>query len=330
MVAVVARRVALTILLLAAFSFVSFYFFATDLAPLKGHPPLHEYWIWVEGLVNGKSFESLITIPYRSTHGESLWPIVLPAFAHTAVLLGVAIVLVVVLSIGVAYVGARWRGSVLDLVLRLFSYACWSIPAYLLAMLAQLGAGALGGSNGIGPFPLAGWPGTCPAAVGLNAGIISPCPAAGHGATLVLHVLTHVALPALVLAAGFVGLHGRYLRSSLIEQIDRPYIATARAKGLSERRVVFGHALRNALATFTSALFADFGIVFGAALAVDWVFQLGGIGTLLLHEFPQTFGPADIYAIELILIFTGAFVLISSLLADVAVAALDPRVRREH
>lgn len=330
MLAAAARRTALTVALLAAFSFVSFYFFADTMLPFKGHPPVHEYWIWVKGLFNGRSFESLITIPYNSTRGESLWPIVLPAVAHTAVLLGVAIVLVFVLSIGFAYAGTRMQGSALDLVLRLFGYACWSIPAYLLAMLAQLGASAAGGQHGIGPFPLAGWPGSCPATVGLNAGTISPCPAAGHGATLVLHVLTHIALPALVLALGFVGLHGRYLRSSLIEQIGAPYISVARAKGLSERRVVLRHALRNALATFTSALFSDFGVVFGAALAVDWVFQLGGIGTLLLHEFPQTFGPADIYAIELTLIFTGGFVLVSSLLADIAVAALDPRVRREH
>lgn len=328
MVAAALRRTALTVLLLAALSFASFYFFADTLAPLKGHPALPEYWVWVKGLFSGRSFESLIYREYPSNDPASLWPLVLPALAHTAVLLGAAIVLVIVLSVGMAYVGARLGGSALDLVLRLFGYACWSIPAFLLAMLVQLGAGAAGGSGGIGPFPLAGWPGSCPAAVGLNAGTLNPCPPAGHGAVLVLHVLTHIALPATVLAVGFVGLHGRYLRSALIEQIGLPYIATARGKGLSERRVLLRHALRNALATFTSALFSDFGAIFGAALAVDWVFQLGGIGVLLLREFPQSFGPADIYAIELILIFTGAFVLVSSLLADIAVAGLDPRVRR--
>lgn len=329
MLATAAKRVLLTVALFAAFSFVTFCFFAYTLLPLKGHPAVHEYWVWLSGLFTGRSFESLISIQYRSTAGTSLWPIVLPALAHTAVLLGVAMVLVVVVSIAVSYASARLRGSPLDLLLRV-AYIGWAIPVYLLGMLVQLAVSAIGGSRGIGPFPLAGWPGSCPAAIGLNAGVISPCPAAGSGLTLVLHVLAHIALPAATLAAGFVGLHGRYLRSELLEQLDAPYIATARMKGLSERRVILRHALRNSLATFVSALFSDFGVVFGAALAVDWVFQLNGLGSLLLHELPQTFGPADIYAIELILVITGGIVLVSSMVADVTVVALDPRMRRER
>ena len=328
MLASAGKRTLLTVVLLAAFSFVTFYFFADTLPPLKGHSPLHEYWLWVQGLASGRSFRSLTNIPYRSTAGASLWPLVLPALAHTAVLLVSAMTLVVAASVVMAYAAARARGSALDLVLRGLAYLGWAVPAYLLGMLVQQGASALGSSRGLGPFPLAGWPGSCPAAIGLDAGQITPCPAAGSGATLVLHVLAHIALPAATLAAGLVGLHGRYLRSALLEQLDAPYIATARAKGLSERRVVLGHALRNALATFVGALFSDFGVVFGAALAVDWVFQLNGLGALLLREFPQGFGPADIYAIELILILTGGFVLVASLLADLVAAALDPRVRR--
>jgi len=329
MLAAVGRRILLTLCLLAAFSFVTFYFFAETEPPLKGHPPLHEYWVWVHGLVSGRSFESLIFIPYRSTAGASLWPIVLPPLAHTAVLLASAMVLVVVFSVVIAYAAARMRGSALDVLLRGLAYLGWAIPAYLLGLLVQLVVSVVGGSRGIGPFPLAGWPGSCPASIGLNAGEISPCPPAGSGIALVYHVLTHIALPAATLAAGFVGLHGRFLRSALLEQLDAPYVATARMKGLTERRVILRHASRNALATFVGALFSDFGAIFGTALAVDWVFQLNGIGALLLHEFPQSFGPADIYAIELILLISGGFVLVSSLVGDLAVAGLDPRLRRE-
>jgi len=324
------RRTLLTVVLLAIFSFATFYFFAVTELPLKGHPPLHAYWVWLQGLVNGHSFQSLIDVPFNGTAGESLWPVVLPPLAHTAVLLSAAMVIVVVFSVGMAYAAARMRGSALDLLLRGVAYLGWAIPAYLLGLLVQLAASAAGGSNGIGPFPLAGWPGSCPASIGLNAGTLTPCPPAGSGFVLVYHVLTHIALPAATLAAGFIGLHGRFLRSALLEQLAAPYVATARMKGLTERRVILGHALRNALATFVGALFSDFGAVFGAALAVDWIFQLNGIGSLLLREIPQSFAPADIYAIELILLITGGFVLVSSLVGDVAVAGLDPRMRRQR
>jgi len=329
-IAVVTRRVGLTAILAAVFSFLSFYFFADTLPPLKGKPPVHEYWLWVHGLFTGRSYESLTLIPYRSTAGASLWPIVLPALAHTAILLAAAIVLVVAFSVAMAYAGARLRRSTLDLLLRGLAYLGWAVPAFLLGLLVQLVVSTIGGSRGIGPFPLAGWPGSCPASIGLNAGVITPCPAAGSGAALVYHVLTHVTLPAATLAAGFIGLHGRYLRSALVEQLDAPYVTTARMKGLNERRVILRHALRNAMATFVSALFSDFGGIFGAALAVDWVFQLNGLGSLLIHEFPQSFAPADVYAIELILILSGGFVLVSSLVGDIAVAGLDPRARRER
>src|SRR6185437_9524028 len=99
------------------------------------------------------------------------------------------------------------------------------------------------------PFPIAGWPGTCPAGIGVNSGHLTPCPGAGSGARYVLNVLRSTALPALTLAAGFVGVHARYLRSALLETLARPFITTARAKGLPERDVLTRHALRASLAT---------------------------------------------------------------------------------
>jgi peptide/nickel transport system permease protein len=148
----------------------------------------------------------------------------------------------------------------------------------------------------------------------------------------VLDVLRDIAVPAVALAVAFVGLHSRYLRSSLLVALNAPYSTTARAKGLPERTVVFRHALRNSLATFTSALLLDFGAIFGAALAVDWVFRLNGVGTLLITEIagigggdgPRFLNP---YAIETLLASTAALVVVSSVLAELIVAWLDPRGR---
>jgi len=169
--AFVVRRAALAALVLAGFSFLTFWFFAAEAPPLKGHPVLPEYWRWVSGFGSGRSFHSLL-VPE-----SSLWPTVRPALAHTVILLAGALVLVVALSLVVGVTAARFRGSALDLVVRALSYLAWAIPAFLLALAVQEVVSVLGSGRGLGPFPVAGWPGSCPVGLGLNSGTISPCPA---------------------------------------------------------------------------------------------------------------------------------------------------------
>jgi peptide/nickel transport system permease protein len=252
---------------------------------------------------------------------------VLDAFGHTAALLATALLLVLFFSVALALAAARKRGSALDVLLRSVSYLAWAVPAFLLALLVQKLLDAVGGAHGLGPFPVAGWPGSCPAGLGINAGTIQPCAAAGTGAHYALNVLRYVTLPAATLAVGFVGLHGRYLRSALLETLDAPFVTTARAKGLSERRVLIGHALRASLATFVSAVLSDFGAVFGAAMAIDWIFELNGLGTVLVNEFPANSGaPINTYSLQLVLLITGALVIASSFLSELAIGTLDPRM----
>jgi peptide/nickel transport system permease protein len=130
-----------------------------------------------------------------------------------------------------------------------------------------------------------------------------------------------------VLAAGFVGLHARYLRTSLVVALAAPYATTARAKGLSERNVVLRHALRNSLVTFAAAVLADFGAVFGAALAIDAIFRLNGLGTLFISTLNPNVPVLDAYQLQLLLLMTGVLLLASSLLSELAVVWLDPRAR---
>jgi peptide/nickel transport system permease protein len=94
---------------------------------------------------------------------------------------------------------------------------------------------------------------------------------------------------------------------------------------LSERRVIFRHALRNSLIAFTSALLLDFGSIFGAAMAVDWVFQLNGIGSAFIGAIASP--NIDPNALQFLLVLTAALVLFTSLLSELAVAWLDPRVQ---
>jgi ABC-type dipeptide/oligopeptide/nickel transport system permease component len=325
----VVKRIGLALVVLLALTCGSFCFFAW-LGGL-GHSPgpslLTLYWHWLTGLFGGSTFH-VFSQPTFTRNFTLQNVTMVQAFGHTVVLLVYAIVLVVVMSVALALLAASRRGSGLDVGARALAYVGWAIPGFLLALLVQLVVNAVGGPRGLGPFPIAGWPGTCPAGIGVNSGHLTPCPGAGSGLRYVLNVLRCTTLPALTLAAAFVGVHARYLRSTLLETLARPFVTTARAKGLPERRVLVRHAMRASLATFVGALLSDFGAILGGALAVDWVFQFNGLGTIFVSEFPVDFGSVNPYSIVPVLFLTALLVIAASALGDVATYWLDPRARR--
>lgn len=327
MIAFVLRRLTWGVVLVVALSCVTFCFFDWGAVGGSLGSLLSQWWTWFKGLAGGPSL-AVLSRPTQTknfTFGVRMDD----AAGHTAALLALTLLLVVLLSVALALVAAARRGSAVDLALRALSYGAWAVPAFLLALLVQLLVNAAGGPHGVGPLPLAGWPGSCPAGIGINAGTISPCPAAGSGVHYVLNVLRYVTLPALTLAIGFVGLHARYLRSALIETLDAPFITTARAKGLRERRVLLRHALRTSLTTFLAAVFSDFGAIMGACFAVDYIFQLNGLGTVFITEIPtgDEQRTVDPYTMVPVLMLAALFVVGASLVADLALFWLDPRTR---
>ena len=338
MTAFLLRRLSLALLVLALLSCGTYCFFAwqspSGFVAGEGisanpHPPspLEQYWAWVKGLWGGQTLDGILHRPTFTRNFTSEGPMLLDSLGHTLALLGYVLVLILLAAVAIALVAAARRGSLLDLVLRALSYLAWAVPAFLLALLVQGIVNRVGGSRGIGPFPLAGWPGQCPAAFGLNRGFLSPCPSAGTGAAYAWNVIRYTTLPAFTLAAGFVGVHARYLRTALLDALDQPYVTTARAKGLTERRVLLRYALRNSLVTFAGALLADVGAIFGAAMAVDYVFELNGLGSVFVSAFPVDMGSVNVNAIEPVILLTAILVLASSLLADLFVRWLDPRIR---
>ncbi len=329
MLAFVARRAVLGVLVLWVLSLVSFCALASQDVTLEGQPLLPEYWTWLKGVFTGRSV-ALVRQPTFSRLNPLSGPTLLDALGHTAALLFLALVLVVVFGVGLALVATVWRGSIVDVVLRGLSYLAWGVPAFLLALLVQKLLFSFGNEYGWGPFPLAGWPGSCPPALGLDAGVLQGCPAAGSGLSYVGNVFRYLTLPAVTLAVGFIALQARYLRAALLETLDAPFVVTARAKGLSERAVVLRHALRVSLPTFVAVVLSDFGMIFGAALAVDWVFALNGLGTVFVSDFPgpQTQSPfAATYSVQTVVLIAATIVLVTSFLAEVVLAWLDPRMR---
>jgi peptide/nickel transport system permease protein len=307
------RRLVLGALLLAVVSFLSWLVFVPAINPLwryfgepnspfvvamakQAHlhdPLLVRYGLWAKGLFTGQGFGR--TVVDHAPIGTELRI----AFEHTCELIGFSLVIIVVASVLVAAVEARRRDSAVDVGLRATSYFVWSIPAFLLSLLVIHAVAA------------------APASWHLF-GLVQGGSPTGPG-----DFFQRMTLPALVLAVGFVGAYSRYLRSSLLVALQEPYAWVARGKGLTEREVVRRHALRNALVPFTTVIALDFGAVFGASIAVDYVFNLGGLASLVLYGI----NIADPFVIEAAIVVTAAIVVVVGIVADLVCGWLDPRIR---
>ena len=130
-------------------------------------------------------------------------------------------------------------------------------------------------------------------------------------------------LPWIVLAAAFSAVYARLTRSNLLEVMSEDYVRTARAKGLSERRVVVRHGLRAAITPVITVLGLDLGILVGGAILTESVFGIPGIGRLSFDAIQR----GDLVTIQGTTLFLAFAVVLMNLIVDILYAFLDPRVR---
>jgi peptide/nickel transport system permease protein len=130
-------------------------------------------------------------------------------------------------------------------------------------------------------------------------------------------------MPWFVLAAAFAAFYARLVRGSMIEVMSEDYIRTARAKGLSERRVIYRHGLRSAITPVVTAAGLDIGILLGGTILVETVFNIPGVGRLAYDSIVN----ADLPMIQGTVLVGAFFIIMANLVVDVIYAFLDPRVR---
>ena len=134
----------------------------------------------------------------------------------------------------------------------------------------------------------------------------------------------HMILPWTVLATLFVGVYSRVLRSNVLDTINDDYVRTARAKGLTERRVMIHHVLRNSLIPIVTLWGLDFGAVLGGgAILTETVFDLQGVG----QYFAESIGQLDVPPVLAVTLFGAFFIVLLNTIVDIVYAALDPRIR---
>ncbi|MFT3866280.1 MAG: ABC transporter permease [Solirubrobacterales bacterium] len=135
---------------------------------------------------------------------------------------------------------------------------------------------------------------------------------------------SHLILPWITLAVLFAGFYSRVLRSSMLDVMNEDYVRTARAKGLSQRRVMMRHVLRNSLIPIVTLFGLDFGaVVGGGAIVTEYMFSIEGVGLFTAEALKQQ----DFPSIMAVTIFGAFFIVLFNTLVDVAYAYLDPRIR---
>lgn len=214
-----------------------------------------------------------------------------------------ALILQVVLGLGLGALAAVKRYSVMDQTFSSLFLFLYSVPSFYLAFIF------------IAVFSLSlGW---LP-----SAGIESMgAPAAGMG--LLLDRIRHAALPVAVLAVGSAAGFARYARGSLLDVINREYVQTARAKGLTEVQVVWKHVFKNALPQLLTVIGLSVPFLLAGAVIVEKIFAWPGMGALLVDAIF-----ARDYPVVLAVNFISAcMVVVGNLLADVSYVWADPRVK---
>jgi peptide/nickel transport system permease protein len=136
--------------------------------------------------------------------------------------------------------------------------------------------------------------------------------------------LTHLVVPWLVLAVGYIGFYGRVLRGNVLDSLNEDYVRTAKAKGLTWRRVLVRHVLRNSVLPVVTLFGLDFAAVLGGgAILTETVFDLHGVG----QYAAQSIGNFDLPPIMGVTLFGAFFIVIFSAVVDFIYAFLDPRIR---
>jgi peptide/nickel transport system permease protein len=227
---------------------------------------------------------------------QRLWP--------TLLLFGLGEVIAIVLGLALGAYSGWKRGGIVDFLGNGISLILYATPYFLLGMgMLILFA------TGLGWFPTFGMqtPGRQYADVFEQLGDLG----------------IHLALPLATVALGLIGQYAILMRSSILDTLTEDYVTTARAKGLSEGRILRSHAIPNALLPTVSLVAINLGYVVAGAITLEVVFNWPGLGTLTV----EALGARDYPVLQGIFLLLSITVVLANLVADLAYSFLDPRVR---
>ncbi|HLW28525.1 MAG TPA: ABC transporter permease [Kiloniellales bacterium] len=250
-------------------------------------PLFSRYWAWLTSALSGD-------LGYSRLFNRPVEDILFPRLGNTLLLMSCALILALVIALPLGVAAARRPGSFLDVAVNLGAFAGASLPSFWLAILLIL----------------------------LFAVTLGWLPAGGTGQEGLVERLRHLILPVVALSIASVAGLLRHVRASVREALRQDWVRTARAKGLSEGQVVYGHVLRNAMIPVITILALELGTLFGGALITETVFAWLGMGKTIYDAIIGN----DFNLALIGLLLATATVLLANLLADLVYAWLDPRI----
>ncbi len=261
--------------------------------------PIHEqYLLWVRRLATldlGQSF---------STDHRPVIDKILERIPITITINVLSMIIIVLIAIPLGVLSAVRQNSLFDKITAVVVFVGFAVPTFWLALLLMILLGV-----DLGWLPISG-------IRSMNYEYLPPF-------TAIVDLLKHLILPVLLSAFGGLAGLSRYMRSNMLEVIRQDYITTARAKGLSERVVIYKHALRNALLPVITILGLSIPGLIGGSVIFETIFAIPGMGQLfymsvMSRDYPVVMG----------ILFIGAVLtLIGNLVADTSYALADPRIR---
>lgn len=258
-------------------------------------PLLERYLAWAHQALIGN-------FGYSRSFNQPVLAVLGPRLLNTVVLAGIAFLLSIAIALPLGIWTAARPHSRADYLVNLFCFAGISMPPFWLALLLiTLFAVTLG------------W---------LPAGGIADLRAGTSWPAALGQKVRFAILPVLTLTLVQLGTYTRFMRGAMIEVLRQDYVRTARAKGVSERRVLLGHALVNALAPVLTVLALSFGALFSGALITETMFAWPGMGKTIYQAILD-----NDYNLALVGLLIATFATIAgNLLADLALVWVDPRV----
>ncbi len=265
--------------------------FRTELGLDK--PAYIRYWYWLREALHGN-------LGYSYISGMPVAPTIMSRLPATLELAAAALLISTILGIVFGMISARKQGSFSDYFLSVSALVWISVPQFFIALLGLYVFGAK-----LELVPIGGR--TTP------------------GVAEFWDRMHHLVLPAITMGLCLTPALMRYTRSSMLDQLGQPYVDTAKSKGLSEKRIYYVHALRNALTPILVLLCFRLPALVGGSVFIETLFSWPGMGTLFLdsvhsRDYPMILG---------VLLITASAVLVTSVLVDIVTALVDPRIRYE-
>ena len=276
-------------------------------------PILTQYWEYLSGLFQGDFGRTL-------TDNRSVSSILIENGAATLELSFWSLLVAFAVGVPLGRLAARYRDRLPDVLLRLFAILVYAAPVFFVGLLLKLA---------FTPF---GWPSSGRASVGTELALQDVSPKTNimiidaimsSDPSYIGDVLKHAMLPAIALGLLTGGVFLRLIRVNLLQTMRMDYVTAARARGVSERRVMNKHAFRNALVPVVTVMGMQIALLLGGAILTETTFEWKGLG----YQLAEYLIRRDFLAVQGIVTLLALIVGVASFLIDVIVAFVDPRVR---